>query len=428
MRKWIDIIGLMETRTHRIDLYHDLPFTVWENPTAEQAEMIGPEVRGIMDQDGNILVWDAYRGTHVDVADKLGIRLLYQFTLLGKSVHEGDIEFDDNENFKRAFPGVSMEQHWHDRTQIAEGYLKTIEVRPEWGKWGPIPVDVFENPNQREFSQIMVAAKHKVVRANLYEGDRLIVWDADSVEHHYIDYEIMGEGQRHYERLFLYPDRVSFYSLEGLVADDHIDRKIASELYGSQALRRIYGKNLVIVDDGNEVYPLVESFGSSPKLYHGTSIDNVVQIVSSGVFEPAGSDGYGDGISLTRNLETAESFARSTEHGYDDQLSYYFNADIETRDFRHGAVVEFDRARLLGKGHEIKEIDYHGDGSEAEERVLGSIHGLDCVSAIYVDREDLEWYEESLHARLRANPGCKGSARDLRSLEALKRSPLLKDR
>lgn len=122
-------------------------------------------------------------------------------------------------------------------------------------------------------------------------------------------------------------------------------------------------------------------------LYHGTSIDNLYDILSMNVllsktshmvrqgksFRPDDVDsfGYVEGVSLTRSKRFAQDWVSN-----------------------EGAVLELDGNRLKQK-HRIIPLDYYGNRREAEEFVVGSIRNLDqFLIAIHLSQDTLEWLKE----------------------------------
>lgn len=106
MRKYINIV---EGRKIEIDLgEYELPFKVSMNPSATEMSMLmADRLRAIIDESGDFYVWDAYKGTHTDVAYALGVSIDHGFTITPDVIVAAWAGRTDealrNRNFMRAF-------------------------------------------------------------------------------------------------------------------------------------------------------------------------------------------------------------------------------------------------------------------------------------------------------------------------------------
>lgn len=80
MRKWLSAVeklfegedeALSEGRARRVVAATGAPFTIWENPTAEQLRSVFASatdyLRGLLSRDGRrLLVWDGFHAQHTD--------------------------------------------------------------------------------------------------------------------------------------------------------------------------------------------------------------------------------------------------------------------------------------------------------------------------------------------------------------------------
>lgn len=122
---------------------------------------------------------------------------------------------------------------------------------------------------------------------------------------------------------------------------------------------------------------------SSPKLYHGTSLEGLVRIVAQNRMIPSSVDAATPGVSFTRDFRVARDKAENLH-----------------RNAVKGAVIEFDRDLLTRRfGRRLKPVDVLGirgaeafSASEAEERIQGEATGIvPAITAIYLF--DLSAYE-----------------------------------
>jgi hypothetical protein len=139
---------------------------------------------------------------------------------------------------------------------------------------------------------------------------------------------------------------------------------------------------------------IVETFGTTNFLYHGTSIDNLWKIINDnalkGDSEALGrSDGNGIGPSLTRSYKVAKLFAYNQEDDFKDYFTVNYNL--------HGAVLIFDR-KLLDKNFNVISIDNEDEEDEEEERIIGSITPLKpYLVSINLNVSDIKKYTRTIY-------------------------------
>lgn len=111
-------------------------FKMWENPTSRQTGNLMhnvDEVRGLIDDRGDLYVWDAYEATHHAVAKELGLVIEHQFSISGDIV-EGDYveSLNKNRNFVRAF-GTELRNGFDDN-ELFEAPISDISHIGDWEK------------------------------------------------------------------------------------------------------------------------------------------------------------------------------------------------------------------------------------------------------------------------------------------------------
>jgi hypothetical protein len=133
---------------------------------------------------------------------------------------------------------------------------------------------------------------------------------------------------------------------------------------------------------------LVESFGTTQSLYHGTNIDNLCQIVMAGKlsadFHGRGYEGP-TGVCLSRSFKIAHDHATTWAESLGDSFFDWFGIDQPPGLFGK-VVLEFDRTKIA---QEIIPYDDLGDDFEQEERVVGDL-SLNALVAIYMHPGELE--------------------------------------
>jgi len=104
-----EIIDIVEGRKIEVDLGdYELPFKVSMNPSAREMDwLMADRLRAIIDDSGDFYVWDAYKGTHTDVAHALGVHIDNGFDITRKVIRDAWIGRTSkaltNRNFMRAF-------------------------------------------------------------------------------------------------------------------------------------------------------------------------------------------------------------------------------------------------------------------------------------------------------------------------------------
>lgn len=145
---------------------------------------------------------------------------------------------------------------------------------------------------------------------------------------------------------------------------------------------------------------------TTPKLYHGTSLEGLVGIVSRDRISASNVDSAPAGASFTRDYRIAKNKA---ENAYRHSVK--------------GAVIEFDRDLLVRRyGRKLKPVDVLGirgaeafPASEAEERIEGDASGVvAAITAIYL--YDLPAYEAFREKALAANPELSGTFTRIQAL------------
>lgn len=145
---------------------------------------------------------------------------------------------------------------------------------------------------------------------------------------------------------------------------------------------------------------LVERFGTTEKLFHGTSLDNLWLIMRDGkLTQNAHGRSYEGpvGVCLSRSFKVAMDHAGSWGEQLHDSFFGYFHLGEPRHDFAATVVFEFDRNKI----HEpiVPYDDFGSDphseegGDEEEERVVGDL-SLDALVAIHVRKGELEEFLE----------------------------------
>lgn len=126
------------------------------------------------------------------------------------------------------------------------------------------------------------------------------------------------------------------------------------------------------------------------KLYHGTSLLNLLQILQDGVIRPdLSDDGHRRGLSLSRSLGIAEHFAAAKEKEVHDR--HGFEAVVGPA--AAGVVLVFNRAKLR-KQVELAPVRWGLAADEQEERALGYIAPVEqSLVAINIGSAILGHYE-----------------------------------
>ena len=138
---------------------------------------------------------------------------------------------------------------------------------------------------------------------------------------------------------------------------------------------------------------IIESFGTSQTLYHGTSIDAAWLIMKKGFLDAdyngrSVSTDEPMGVSLTRDYQVAKNFAANATDSLYDSFFDYFNLGTPPKDFS-GVVFAFDRNKIQ---QEIIDFDDFGDGSEHEERVMGNLPIEPSLENIFVNAKDVSYF------------------------------------
>jgi hypothetical protein len=139
---------------------------------------------------------------------------------------------------------------------------------------------------------------------------------------------------------------------------------------------------------------LVERFGTTEKLYHGTNIDNLWLIMRDGkLTADAHGRGYDGprGVCLSRSYRVAHDHASSWGEHLGDSFFAYFGLK-EPYNFSGTCIFEFDRKRItqpMVAFNDFGRGEGDDDGEEEEERVVGDLP-LDALTAIIVRKGELE--------------------------------------
>lgn len=124
------------------------------------------------------------------------------------------------------------------------------------------------------------------------------------------------------------------------------------------------------------------------KLYHGTGILQLAEILHDGFMEVGASDDYDDsgicGVSLTRLHEVARKFA---EEAKERDWRGEWNSPVFD-----GVVLRFDTVALANTVS-LKSVTWDGTDSEAEVRTVGRIYDpLRFIDNISISPASLDWW------------------------------------
>jgi hypothetical protein len=165
---------------------------------------------------------------------------------------------------------------------------------------------------------------------------------------------------------------------------------------------------------------LVEKFGSTEKLFHGTNLDNLWLIMRDGKLttNAHGRDYAGPaGVCLTRSFKVAMDHAGSWADNLHGSFFEYFG--IEPRyDFAGTVVFEFDRNKIHEKLVPYDDFgpDEHGEeGDEQEERVVGDL-SLDALVAVHVRKGEVEEFLEYAVTAFKKTPDASEYNDEFRSI------------
>lgn len=133
----------------------------------------------------------------------------------------------------------------------------------------------------------------------------------------------------------------------------------------------------------------------SSVLYHGTSLDGLLHIAVENSFRTdLRADAWHRGVSLTRSLKVARSHAASSEEFYKEG---FFNEYGDQRVVfpQRGAVMVFDRAKLVAQCGPLIQVDDLGEDREQEERTQLPINpAFISVTTIQVTPRDVAAFEK----------------------------------
>lgn len=154
---------------------------------------------------------------------------------------------------------------------------------------------------------------------------------------------------------------------------------------------------------------IMERFGSSDKLFHGTNLDNLWLIMKDGKLtsNAHGRDYAGPtGVCLSRSFKVALDHAGSWADNLHSSFFEYFGIEPTRHDWAGTVVFEFDRNKIHEKL--IPYDDFHADesnedGDEAEERVIGDL-SLDALVGIHVRKGELEEFLEYAATAFKKHP------------------------
>jgi hypothetical protein len=82
--RYLEILNEGRVLNIHISTYRDIDMMVWQNPSFQQrAAFLGKPIRGIVDQEHDLYLWDGMIATHDDVEDALGISGRYYIFVSG---------------------------------------------------------------------------------------------------------------------------------------------------------------------------------------------------------------------------------------------------------------------------------------------------------------------------------------------------------
>lgn len=147
---------------------------------------------------------------------------------------------------------------------------------------------------------------------------------------------------------------------------------------------------------------------SRDHLFHGTSIDALVSMLSDDAIVPAYRDYEGPkGISLTRSVDIARMFAQTHEDFFDDvDGSEIVREACGPGSKRQGAILIFHRAQLANRRLVTCEDADLGEEARYEEevRVIGSINRLSQrLAGVMVKDAELQAYRNFLEVHDHSN-------------------------
>ena len=128
-------------------------------------------------------------------------------------------------------------------------------------------------------------------------------------------------------------------------------------------------------------------------LYHGTSIHNLLGIISLNRFRSdLGDDELHQGVSLTESLGISRKFASESEiqtNMYSFSDDPWGEPDLPKR---YGVVIVLNKKRLIAH-IELSTAKWDGVSSEKEKRSHGDIvQAMNYIAAIRLKDTDLNWY------------------------------------
>ncbi len=124
------------------------------------------------------------------------------------------------------------------------------------------------------------------------------------------------------------------------------------------------------------------------RLYHGTSLHCLLDILSGGVMRTdLGSDGLPDGVSMSTDADVARGFAVRAED-YAEYGEGYPTPDGGTC---RGAVLAFSRD-ALSRVARLREVRWEDVATEREVRALDPFRVDLALEAVEVGDDALAWY------------------------------------
>jgi hypothetical protein len=115
---------IMESRSYSISINDGLPIRILKNPSAKQLEQMNTDLRCII-EGSDLYVWDAYFGTHYDVANEMVLHPDYELTFHnGVFNWETDEEALNHPTVKRAFPNASIQLTEASRPKPSNSAIK----------------------------------------------------------------------------------------------------------------------------------------------------------------------------------------------------------------------------------------------------------------------------------------------------------------
>lgn len=162
------------------------------------------------------------------------------------------------------------------------------------------------------------------------------------------------------------------------------------------------------IDILNEVYDGASETECYP-LYHGTSLLCLLLILHSNYMRADNSSDYAapdlldvPGVSLTRNIDVAWSFARDSSQMNNANLTQFMKEtvidDLPNLKNVGGAIIKFKCSQLHRDYQIIRDNMSEEQTKEEEERVVGPINNVkNYIIAVRFNDNDLWFIEQALY-------------------------------